>query len=187
MELVSINHIMNSVVLTMLVIVSMSILINRNLFINIIFLSIFSLLMATIYLILGAPDVAITEAAIGTGISTFLFLGTLLLTGENEKECKTPILALIAIILTGSALIFGITSLPSFGDVTAVTNQHLAPFFLSESESKMGIPNVVTSILASYRAFDTLGEAFVVFTAAISILLILRGNNEDDDDEELVK
>jgi len=182
MEPIGINHIMNSAVLTMLVIVSMSILINRNLFINIIFLSIFSLLMATVYLILGAPDVAITEAAIGTGISTFLFLAAILLTGEKEKECKTPILALIAIFFTGSALIFGIISLPNFGDVSAAVHQHIAPFYISESGDKMGIPNIVTSVLASYRGFDTLGEVFVVFTAAISVLLILKDDKEEDEE-----
>lgn len=184
MESIDISYIMNSVILTMLAVLSIAIIVNKNLFINIIFLSIFSLLMATAYLILGAPDVAITEASIGTGISTLLFLGAVLLTGEKEKKCKTPLLVLLVVILTGSTLIYGVVSLPNFGDVSAITNKHIAPIYLSESEAKMGIPNVVTSILASYRGFDTLGEVFVVFTAAISLLLILK---KDDEDEEFIE
>ena len=40
--------------------------------------------------------------------------------------------------------------------------------------SETGVPNVVTSVLASYRGFDTLGEVIVVFTAAIGVLSILK-------------
>ncbi len=179
MENIDINYLINSVVLTFLVIISVAIVRSRNLFDNVILLSIFSLLMAMIYLVLGAPDVAITEAAIGAGISTFLFLGTLLLTGEEEKKVPVAVSSVLVILMTGGALIYGVLSLPAFGDIAAVTNHHLVPEFLNESEGKMGIPNVVTSVLASYRGFDTLGETFVVFTAAISVLLILRKDKEE--------
>jgi multicomponent Na+:H+ antiporter subunit B len=37
------------------------------------------------------------------------------------------------------------------------------------------VPNVVTSTLASYRGYDTLGETTVVFTAAIGVMLLLKG------------
>lgn len=35
------------------------------------------------------------------------------------------------------------------------------------------MPNIVTSVLASYRGYDTLGEVVVVFTAAVAVLLLL--------------
>ena len=48
-----------------------------------------------------------------------------------------------------------------------------------------GIPNVVTSVLASYRGYDTLGEVTVIFTAGIAVLLLLgnwrRVTREPDD------
>jgi len=37
------------------------------------------------------------------------------------------------------------------------------------------IPNVVTTVLASYRGFDTLGETIVVFTAGLGVLMLLAG------------
>ena len=37
------------------------------------------------------------------------------------------------------------------------------------------IPNVVTTVLASYRGFDTLGETIVVFTAGLGVLVLLSG------------
>jgi multicomponent Na+:H+ antiporter subunit B len=43
------------------------------------------------------------------------------------------------------------------------------------SGEEIGIPNIVTSVLASYRSYDTLGELTVVFTAAIGVMLLLGG------------
>ena len=37
----------------------------------------------------------------------------------------------------------------------------------------MGIPNIVTSVLASYRGYDTLGEVTVIFTAGIGVILLM--------------
>ena len=37
------------------------------------------------------------------------------------------------------------------------------------------VPNVVTSVLADYRGYDTLGETTVIFTAGIGVLLLLKG------------
>lgn len=184
MEFLDINYALNSIILTFLVIISVAIAKSRHLFEGVILLSLFSLLMAAIYLVLGAPDVAITEAAIGAGISTFLFLGALLLVGDQEKAYTPPVSALLVVILTGVALIYGTLGLPAFGDIDAVTNTHLITEYLNNSYDKMGIPNVVTSVLASYRGFDTLGETFVVFTAAMSVWLILRPDDESDDDAQ---
>ncbi|MDA8545131.1 hypothetical protein N9L05_04955, partial [Alphaproteobacteria bacterium] len=47
---------------------------------------------------------------------------------------------------------------------------HVAPEFIKGSADDIGIPNVVTSVLASYRGYDTLGETVVIFTAAIAVL-----------------
>ena len=43
-----------------------------------------------------------------------------------------------------------------------------------ETISKVHVDNIVTSILASYRGYDTLGETVVIFTAGIGVLLLLR-------------
>ena len=43
---------------------------------------------------------------------------------------------------------------------------------------------MVTSVLADYRGFDTLGEVTVIFTGALAVLLILRTGREDDDEKE---
>jgi multicomponent Na+:H+ antiporter subunit B len=72
-------------------------------------------------------------------------------------------------------LAVAVTDLPAFGDVNAPIHNHVAPEFIKGSAEDIGIPNVVTSVLASYRGYDTLGETVVIFTAAIAVLLVLGG------------
>ena len=70
------------------------------------------------------------------------------------------------------------------GDPTAPIHGHVATRYLEESGEEIGIPNVVTSVLASYRGYDTLGEVTVIFTAGVGVIALLglrrRRRNEKD-------
>ncbi|MEC7834284.1 MAG: DUF4040 domain-containing protein, partial [Gemmatimonadota bacterium] len=123
---------------------------------------------------MDAVDVAFTEAAVGAGISTILMLGTLALVGHSEHQPQhRPILPLFVVILTGAVLVYGTLDIPPFGDASNPAHHHVAPHYLEESEHEIGIPNVVTSVLASYRGYDTMGETTVIFAALVGVLLLL--------------
>ncbi len=144
---------------------------------------IYSLLSASLFLDLDAVDVAFTEASVGAGISTLLFLATLKLVPRYEKKVRyKPTLALGVTIATGALLIYGTLDMPHFGEADAPVHQHVAPRYLNDSMDEVGVPNVVTSVLASYRGFDTLGETLVIFTAGVgvmSLLLVSRQTKEE--------
>lgn len=146
-----------------------------NLFAVVMLTGIFSLLGAAAYVVLDAVDVAFTEAAVGAGVSTVLMLGTLALTHSEEKPAapKNMIAGFAIVGVTGAVLIYGTLDMPHFGDPKAPIHHHVAPRYLEKSGTEVGLPNVVTSILASYRGYDTLGETFVIFTAAAGVLAIL--------------
>tara|TARA_B100000242_G_C43055340_1_gene493751 strand:+ start:345 stop:833 length:489 start_codon:yes stop_codon:yes gene_type:complete len=147
----------------------------RNLFSVVILSTIYSFLMATLLLIFDAVDVALTEAAVGAGISTVLMLTVLYYTKVNEEKPKfKSILPLIICLTIGGLLIYGTYGLPPFGASDTPIHTHISVQYLERSMSETGVPNVVTSVLASYRGFDTLGEVIVVFTAAIGVLSILK-------------
>ncbi len=140
---------------------------------------IFSLLAALLYVVMDAVDVAFTEAAVGAGISTVLFLGTLALTADREKKTPSTQPGPIAMVaLAGALLVYASLDMPRYGDPSAPIHHHVAPRYIEQSGAEVGIPNIVTSVLASYRGYDTLGEVFVIFTAAIGVLLIL-GHGSD--------
>ncbi len=150
----------------------------RNLFAAIILLSIYSLLAAALFMTLDAVDVAFTEAAVGAGISTILLLATLLHVGQDTKAKRilkpAPLLLVLAV---GALLVYGTLDLPEFGNPqNQVHRSEITRHYLEKSPGKTGetgIPNTVTSILASYRGYDTLGEVTVVFCACIGVMLLL--------------
>lgn len=164
--------------LTLLVITALAIVQTSNLFVAVMLTSIFSLLMAANFFVLDAADVALTEAAVGAGVTTVIFLSALALTATQEK--KNPEgrgIALIVVGLTSALIIYATFDKPRLGDPEAPVHQHVAPYYLENTMSEMGFPNVVTAVLSSYRGYDTLGEVFVVFAACIGVLFILDARN----------
>jgi multicomponent Na+:H+ antiporter subunit B len=160
----------------------------RNLFAVVMLSGIYSFLAASMFVVMDAVDVAFTEAAVGAGISTVLMLGVLtLVRGEEKPTLRAPVLPMIVVLITGLALIYATFDMPAFGDPMAPANLHVAPRYLQDSFNEIGIPNVVTSVLASYRGYDTLGEVTVIFTAAVAVMLLLWGakpeHNRSNDEE----
>lgn len=177
--------IINVILFAMLVTTAFAILRMQRLFAVVMLSGVFSLLSAMLFVTLDAVDVAFTEAAVGAGISTVLMLGTIALTSRGTKAPSRPsTMPLLLVVLTGAVLVYGTLDMPNFGDPNAPAQVHLAPHYLTESIEEIDVPNVVTSILASYRGFDTLGEVAVVFTAGIGVLLILSGLRRRREEEE---
>ena len=161
----------------MLVVSAVGVLWVGHLFAAAMFSGVFSLLSALLFIMLDAVDVAFTEAAVGAGVSTVLVLGTIILTTRREKERKMVenLRSLTLVILTGSILIYGSLDMPEFGSSDAPAQTHVGLTYLESTPNQIGIPNVVTAVLASYRGFDTLGETAVVFTAGVGVLVLLGG------------
>lgn len=82
--------------------------------------------------------------------------------------------ALLAVLFLGIILFWAIGDLPAFGDPEAPATQYTGELYIESVLPDIGIENIVTAILASYRGFDTLGEVVVIFTAGISVALLLR-------------
>ncbi len=149
----------------------------RNLLAMTMLFGLYSLLCAGLFMVLDAPDVAFTEAAVGSGISTALMLATLALTGAAEEKRPTAPShwPWFIAILTTAALIYGTYDIAALGDATAPQHVHVANRYIEQGLQETGVPNIVTAVLASYRGFDTLGEVTVIFTAGIGVLLLLLG------------
>lgn len=146
----------------------------KDLFAVIMLSGIYGLLSASFFVAMDAVDVAFTEASVGAGISTLLMLVAITMTGRTEHPVRhKPVLALAVVIVTGSLLIYGTLDMPYFGSAQAPVHQHVAPRYINDSMQEVGVPNIVTSVLASYRGFDTFGEVVVIFTAGMGVLALL--------------
>lgn len=148
---------------------------SRNLFSVVVLSGVYSFMMATVLVAMDAVDVSMTEASVGAGISTVLFLGALYLCDSEEaKPIRGPWLPAAVSAAVAALLIYGSMGLPMFDDDQAPIHQHVAPHYLQQGIKETGVPNVVTAVLASYRGYDTLGETTVVFTAGAGVVALLR-------------
>lgn len=145
-----------------------------DLFAVVMLFGVYSLLTATLFMDLDAVDVAFTEAAVGAGVTTVLMLSSLHLTKRWEAlPRRSPLLALLAVGVTGAALVYAVLDAPLLGDPSAPVHQHVTPRFIEQGLAEVGMPNLVTAVLASYRGYDTFGETVVIFTAGLAVLLLL--------------
>jgi multisubunit Na+/H+ antiporter MnhB subunit len=128
----------------------------------------YGLLLALAWVRLAAVDAALTEAAIGGGLTSVLLIRAVvrLRPTESAARAETPGRAsrLLAAVLAGSvtaALTLVVLTLPD----PAPT---LAPQ-VAEHIASTGLGNAVTAVLLSFRAIDTLLEAVVLVFALVAV------------------
>lgn len=169
------NFALNVALLLMLVIVGFAIARMRSLLASILLLGIYSLVSAAWLLVMDAADVAFTEAVVGAGISTIVLLGAILLVraGPVRHNWRMTIAPALLVVGVGGLLIYAVSGLPEFGDPASPANAHVGRGYMIDTPKEIGVPNMVTAILSSYRGFDTLGETVVVFAAGIGVALML--------------
>ena len=175
--------IINAFLVTFMLAIAFFIINTKKVIFTILLTGTYSLVAALMFVSLDAVDVAFTEASVGAGISTILFLAALsYLPKEEDKESfnKNHIYALTICIAIGGLLIWASLDLPLIGNVNNPVHMNLANEFIEGSKNHIGIPNVVTSILASYRGYDTFGETIVIYTAGIAVLILLQNNISKD-------
>ena len=145
-----------------------------DLFAVVMLFGVYSLLTATLFMTLDAVDVAFTEAAVGAGVTTVLMLASLHLTKRWEAlPRRNPLLGLLVVGVSGAALVYAVQDAPLLGDPSAPVHQHVTPRYVEQGETEVGMPNLVTAVLASYRGYDTFGETVVIFTAGLAVMLLL--------------
>jgi multicomponent Na+:H+ antiporter subunit B len=159
----------------MLIAVGVAIARLRSLLAAILLMGVYSLASALWLIVMDAADVAFTEAVVGAGISTIVLLGAILLVraGPVRHNWRMTIAPAVLVLVVGGLLVYAVTGLPEFGDPASPANAHVGRNYLIQTPDEIGVPNVVTAVLASYRGFDTLGETVVVFAAGIGVALML--------------
>jgi multicomponent Na+:H+ antiporter subunit B len=152
----------------------------RDVLATIVAFAAYSLGLALVWLVLRAPDVALTEAAIGAGVTTILFLLTITRTVRPTEDVaalkKIHWPGVVAVGLLGGLLLWTVPDIPAIGDAGAVAWEYseVSQFYIENAYEATNVKNTVTAVLAAYRGFDTFGEAVVVFAAGVAVLTILK-------------
>ncbi|NLK07069.1 MAG: hypothetical protein GX316_00030 [Firmicutes bacterium] len=88
---------------------------------------------------------------------------------------------LILALLTGYGVLVTVAELPPYGADTNLTYNQVSERYINGALEDTGVPNMVTAIVLDYRAYDTMFETIVLFTAVIAVLITLKGAQEEGD------
>jgi multisubunit Na+/H+ antiporter MnhB subunit len=128
----------------------------------------YGLLLALVWVRLAAPDVALTEAAIGSGLTGVLLLGastrvrrTKNLTAGKEPAAALRLAAIGLCVMVSAAIAVLVLLLPEPAPTLA------AP--VAANLAATGLGNPVTAVLMAYRAIDTLLEVVVLLLALLGV------------------
>lgn len=170
--------ILDLALMAILVIVAFAIVRMRSLFAIVMLQGVYSLVCAAWFVSLDAVDVAFTEAAVGAGVSTVLMLAAMLLADRksNPVPISKQIAPLVVVIVAALAMFYAVGDMPAYGDANSPANSGVGMDFIERTTDEIHIPNVVTAVLASYRGYDTFGEAVVIFAAGLGVILLLGLN-----------
>ena len=145
---------------------------------SIIFVSAGSVILCICYLLMDAPDVAMTEAALGACLSTVVLLGLIkYIPDQIGVQHRSRLGLLLCATLALCFMYVGYDSFYSFGDGSTPVHLHISKYYIDNAETQVGIPSFVTAILASYRGYDTLGETSVILIAALGVYLVFSTEN----------
>jgi len=142
------------------------------------------------FLFLRAPDIAITQIVVEVLGLIILIRATIsrdltFITGDREFFGTVVSVVIIFVIFLAGIKVF--ETLPDFGTaVFAEVSQAASQTYIEKGLAKTGAANLVTSVILDFRAYDTLGEATVLFTSIIGATVILRGKSRkllEDPDE----
>jgi multisubunit Na+/H+ antiporter MnhB subunit len=135
-------------------------------------------LMAIAFLFLGAPDVAIVQ--IGVEVVSLIILIRATVGREVQTTVGRPSFLGVTAAVTLVVVVgwFGIKVMAEFPAFGSAVMERIADApsrtYLQDGLASTGASNIVTAVLLDFRAYDTLGEATVLFCAVLGALAILR-------------
>jgi multicomponent Na+:H+ antiporter subunit B len=158
--------------------------------------SAFSIVLSVVWVLLESPDLAITQTAVGVGISCVLYFVALRRIGgvrhyaepgrrdvfEGKSDFALarrlyPVLAVALGLIFAVVLLVTISGLPDFGYAFSPTNNEVSRRYIEKGLEETGAVNMVAGMILDYRAFDTLGESFVLFSAFCIALMLLTDSS----------
>jgi len=145
--------------------------------------------LSVIDLLVGAPDLALTQVVVEI-IALVLLIRLVVTRTDTSKATSRDSLRTASVLLGGGVLLvivfFAIGgtgvdgAMPAFGHpvLSRTGDEAIGPGvsreYLSRAADQTGAANVVTAVLLDYRAYDTLGEATVIFVSILGAYAILR-------------
>ncbi|MEE8638468.1 MAG: hydrogen gas-evolving membrane-bound hydrogenase subunit E [Candidatus Margulisiibacteriota bacterium] len=156
----------------------------RSLLSSVVAVGVVGFALCVVFFFLRAPDVAITQLVVEIIVLVILIRATGIKRDVTEmkgekRELISQAISILCVIGLGIFSFWAVRSLPEFGKpLMSVSRDYFSPLV------KSGAVNRVASVLLDFRAYDTLGEATVLFTAVVGAIAILRKRGRKKIEEE---
>lgn len=125
------------------------------------------------FLILKAPDLAITQLVVEILCLIILIRATIKKDLPLIRDGRWFFNTISTLLFIGLFLLcayFVFKDLPQFGQPI----MRVAQEYINKGLLKTGATNIVASIILDFRGYDTLGEVTVLFTAVMGVLAVMR-------------
>jgi len=133
--------------------------------------------VSILFLYLRAPDIAITQVVVEV-LSLIILIRVATRVNNEEIEKRIDNFAnMTGLIFIGLFVAFCIWA---FVDIIPFANPliRVSHHYLESGLSETGAANIVAAVILDYRAYDTLGEAVVIFTSILGAFVILRNTGK---------
>ena len=84
------------------------------------------------------------------------------------------LLILLIALLAGYGMLITAAELPPYGMEDNPIHNQVSERYINGAMEDTGVPNTVTAIVLDYRAYDTMFETIVLFTAALAVVITLK-------------
>jgi len=141
------------------------------------------LALSIVFLLLKAPDVAITQIVVEIAAVILLIRATLNRDISSRSTSGRPFGAVMGLTFLGLAVLAAVVTFPQGMSPFGSPLMTVSAFYPVDALTGTGATNVVSSVILDYRAYDTLGEATVLFTAVVGVLAVMRSSGRKDEQD----
>lgn len=93
-------------------------------------------------------------------------------------------IAVVLLVCIGLVVLLAISELPLYGSPDTPAQNYVAERYIEGALADTGALNMVSAIVIDYRAYDTLIETTVLFTAIIAVFLVLKKGTDRKDEQQ---
>ena len=133
----------------------------------------YGLLLSLVWVRLFAVDVALTEAAIGSGVTGVLLISAVVRLRRTEAPAAAERPGIVLRLLAGALCAVVAAALATVVLLMPDPGATLAPDAAKHLD-ELGVGNPITAVLIAYRSFDTLLEKVVLILAVIGVWSLAR-------------
>lgn len=129
------------------------------------------------FLILKAPDLAIVQIVVET--ITLIIMVSIVLNSTREETIQgRQLINIITAVIIAVFLVYVFSESAKLLNGFGENQTRMATYYTEHGAEKTGSANLVAGVLFDFRGYDTLGEATILFTAALGVVTILRANSK---------